>query len=104
MSAEQDVGNTGVKSEALGGSANDRDFGAFPYVIECLEKEIIALKLEIQRGKEEIKEHEAVEQFMIQQLRSNLPGALDECLHAHYREGSINPSTGEWVNDVEEED
>ena len=54
--------------------------------------------------KEEIKEHEAVEKIMIKQLRSNLHGALDECLHAHYREGSINPSTGEWENDVEEEE
>ena len=54
--------------------------------------------------KEEIKEHEAVEKIMIKQLRSNLHGALDECVHAHYREGNINPATGEWVNDVEGED
>ena len=54
--------------------------------------------------KEEIKEHEAVEKNMIKQLRSNLHGALDECVHAHYRKGSINPATGEWVNDAEEED
>ena len=95
MSADEDVGNTMRK--ALGGSANDREFGAFPYVIQCLEAEICALK-------REIKEHEAVEEFMMKQLRSNLQGALDECLHAHYREGRINPSTGEWVNEVEEED
>ena len=97
MSAEEDVGTTSLMRKALGGSANDRDFGAFPYVIECLQAEICALK-------REIKEHEAVEEFMMKQLRSNLQGALDECLHAHYREGSINPSTGEWVNAVEEED
>ena len=41
---------------------------------------------------------------MIEQLRNFSSRAISECLHAHYREGSINPSAGEWVNDVEEED
>ena len=50
MSAEQDVGNTMRK--ALGGSANDREFGAFPYVIQCLQAEIRALKRKIQENTE----------------------------------------------------
>ena len=37
---------------------------------------------------------------MIEQLRNNLHGAFDECLHAHHREGSTNPATGKWVNDA----
>ena len=42
------------KRKALGGNASDKEFGAFPYTIARMEREIRALKRQAEKDKEEI--------------------------------------------------
>ena len=44
------------KRKALGGDVSDHKFGAFPYVIASLERENRALKRQLLKAKEELKE------------------------------------------------
>ena len=56
------------------------------------------LKAKIQKLEEQIKETDAVELFMMATMASDKMNAHDICLHAHDREGKVNPATGKWEN------
>ena len=58
------------------------------------------MQKQFEQLKKELKEHEAVEAYMMKTIKEG--GSYDDILRAHYREGKV--VDGVWVYDKEEEE